>query len=31
VDLSHEEEAWKEKYEAREVMDYTKAFELKAI
>ena len=31
VDLSHEEEAWKEKHEAREVMDYTKAFELKAI
>ncbi|MBK6894485.1 MAG: DUF4065 domain-containing protein [Flavobacteriales bacterium] len=31
IELSHEEEAWKEKYEAREVMDYTKAFELKAI
>jgi DNA-binding transcriptional regulator YiaG len=31
IDLSHEEEAWKEKQEAHEVMDYTKAFELKAI
>ncbi len=31
IELSHEEEAWKEKCETREVMDYTKAFELKAI
>jgi len=31
IELSHEEEAWKEKHEAHEVMDYTKAFELKAI
>ncbi|MBS1769719.1 MAG: DUF4065 domain-containing protein [Acidobacteria bacterium] len=31
IKLSHEEDAWREKEVAHEVMDYTKAFDLKAI